>query len=481
MSKDRSSLNKVIAFAGGTWTGLVLLGGLFVYLGIATFLSPPEECERWLCRVDLYAAWPLKLLLGLLVTNILVATLYRLRPGAAHMGAWLAHFGVVVLAVGSAMYAASSVSGMAVAGRATATQPFAAVEQFFVKGTAALYVWQSDSGKGAQNPLGKLKAGALQAQPISSPDKDATLTPTDLMPSAMLDFQWRDDGPTIATAAELIVRDGQQTQGYVISNAYEQTCQVQTEQYAMNVLESVKWSSPPQPKAVKGKDTLTIWPGGEYTVAQADGGRRKGKYQIGQEFNLTLGGRELKLTVKRFMARSYMAMAPRPGQGPLARPALRVQVKLDQWEGPMWVMYQPVLTGAETFAPFNTLPLAGGRKLSLAFAPQAGKMPVPFAVTQVRAAEGPGGQPTGDVISTLVPRGPEGQAGDPQQCRLNQPVDFGKIRVFEGAVNWPLEVYYQVATRPGLWTIWVGCGLILVSLPYSFWLKPLLLRKEKRA
>jgi hypothetical protein len=483
MSKDRSSLDKVIAFAGGTWTGLVLLGALFIYLGAATFLSPPEASERWLCRFDLYAAWPLKLLLGLLITNILVATLYRLRPGLAHLGAWLAHFGVVVLAVGSAMYATRSVSGLAVAGRPSATQPFAAVEHFFIKGTAALYVWQSDSGqvRHAQNPLGRLKAGTLQAEPLQSPDKNVSLTPAELMPSALPDLEWRDDGPAVATAAELLVRDGQQTQGQVVSNAYAQTRQAERAQYAINVLEPVEWSSPPQPKAVKGKDTLTIWPRGEYTVAQADGGRRKGKYQLAQEFALTLGGRELKLTVQRFMERSYLALAPRPGGGPLARPALRVQVKLDQWEGPVWVMYQPVLAGPEAFSPFNTLPLGGGRALSLAFAPQAGRLPVPFAVTQVQPAEGPSGQPTGEVISTLAPIGPDNKLGAPRQCRLNQPADLGPLRVFAGDVNWPLEMYYQVTTRPGLWSIWAGCLLVLVALPYSFWLKPLLLRREMRA
>jgi hypothetical protein len=42
-------------------------------------------------------------------------------------------------------------------------------------------------------------------------------------------------------------------------------------------------------------------------------------------------------------------------------------------------------------------------------------------------------------------------------------------------------MYYQVTTRPGLWSIWAGCLLVLVALPYSFWLKPLLLRREMRA
>jgi len=71
------------------------------------------------------------------------------------------------------------------------------------------------------------------------------------------------------------------------------------------------------------------------------------------------------------------------------------------------------------------------------------------------------------------------------ECRLNRPAAVGGLRVYQS--TWspgpeaPEEVVFLVASRPGIRAVWLGCILACLGLPYAFYVKPLLLRRQGRA
>lgn len=467
MAAERKTLDRIIDFAGSTALGMSLLAALFVYLGVATLVSPAETAGPWAAGVDLYAAWPLKLLLGLLVTNILVATMWRLKGGWRQLGAWTAHLGVIVLAAGAGWFASRGVSGIAVASRSDARAPFGTVEQFFVRGTASAYAADFSAGQVhiVQSPLANLRAGELGGIELKSPIEGLSLSAVELLPSAAFDQQWRDDAPGDSPGASFRLADGEASGDFYVSSTFRVAAQIQGKGYSIAMAPvQIPASLPSQ------QGDLVLLGRNELTIFRADGKRQVVPFKLEQEMPLDLAGRQVKFTVHKLFSHLWRSATARPATGPMTQPALKIDIKLGTWQGSIWTPYLQAMTGAEFTGVVNQLPLPQGRLLSLQFAPQARALPVQFQVVQMPGSPWP----------AVAPVVGQGQLGQPQTCRLNQPAQLGPMRVFCGSFEgWPHQVVYQVATRPGIWAVWTGCILICLALAYSFFVKPILLPKAK--
>jgi hypothetical protein len=73
----------------------------------------------------------------------------------------------------------------------------------------------------------------------------------------------------------------------------------------------------------------------------------------------------------------------------------------------------------------------------------------------------------------------------PAEVRLNQPIRVGEFRISQQA--WDMDDPHRpqftvlgVTNRPAVPLIWAGCVLILLGMPYAFYVKPLPRRRRTK-
>jgi hypothetical protein len=89
-----------------------------------------------------------------------------------------------------------------------------------------------------------------------------------------------------------------------------------------------------------------------------------------------------------------------------------------------------------------------------------------------------------DYVSRLVVSEP-GREPYAATVSLNNPLDVGPFRISQqgwdmDSPDRPEYVVLGVSTQPGLQYVWAGCILIGLSMPYAFYVKPLILRRRRR-
>lgn len=196
----------------------------------------------------------------------------------------------------------------------------------------------------------------------------------------------------------------------------------------------------------------------------------------------------LTLTLERLLTHAYSAgeladtppdMAPQdPG------PAVRVEVAGKGWKLAQWVPF--VYDAHLDHEQMQTVRTPQGEEIQLQFSRLQHPLGATLQVENLTYQTYPGTGTPRDYICRLR----TSEAASPDQWRtvdvhLNQPTVAGGFRISQQ--GWdsedPFNARYTrlgVANRPGIGAIWLGCFLICVALPYSFYIKPLLRRRRER-
>jgi len=220
-------------------------------------------------------------------------------------------------------------------------------------------------------------------------------------------------------------------------------------------------------------------------VARPDGTRWHERLEVGKTLDVPLGGRTVRLTPRRFFehaARSLVPAgeipdAPAGSAGPPG-PALRVRVADGPWSRTTCV---PLSVGQH--APPQMIDLPGTRAVWLGFSPL--RLPLEGTV-QVTSAEfqtyPASGIPKDYICQAIVTV--DGTTGR-ETISLNHPVHVGRYQISQGSWSGdpsdPRQIVFLVASRPGLWAIWLGCAMICLGMPVAFYVKPLLMRRRPKA
>jgi hypothetical protein len=441
----------------------------------------------------LYACWPLKVLGGAVVITVVCASIFRIPFRPARLGAHLAHLGVILLAGGAVWYVAGSVSGYAVAHRVPASGQFGRVDRFYLEETGAVYVSRR-TGEGEQQTESPLPAlppgepGSKLSLSVASPPGSPALTVTDYLPSAHLQWQWRDDGLVDTPAVEVVVHDG--------PHAFRRT--LFPEEAFAPASDAGRYSVRFSPQ-LQADEAVAIARQGQRDIAwivragagparlwvfRPDGSRQEHDLQVGQEVSLALAGRPVKLQVLRFFSQPWLAGVAQAVQDDEAPPAVKLEIAFNGWRGSHWVGYyhsvRPVDPGS---LELPRLRLPDGSEMYFQFAPQSRPLE-PFSVAELRYLTRGGSGIPKDYVSLLAVLDPAGRPVQQLECRLNRPADVGRFRLYHS--EWrpdpehPTEAIFLVTARPGVWAVWLGCLLICVGIPYGFYVKPLLLRRTAR-
>ncbi len=102
----------LLGLFSSVWFGITILALLFVYCSIGSAVPPVRQ--HWaleMTEFEFFNWWPFDLLIALLVANMVVVTVRRIRFNAVNAGVWMIHSGIVVLALGSVYYFGTKVEG----------------------------------------------------------------------------------------------------------------------------------------------------------------------------------------------------------------------------------------------------------------------------------------------------------------------------------------------------------------------------------
>ena len=486
-----------VGLLGHPRTALVELGALLLYLAAASLWPPPPGADPGTPGA-LYAWWPLKILLGLLVLSMVCATLTRVPLRWSNLGVWLSHLGVIVLAGGAGWYVAGRACGLAVAVRRPDGQ-LTPVERLYLSDTAAIYVGTGGAGIGEQTPVTQmlsLKPGRTVKLPVDCPVEGVSISAREFLPAAELGYEWRDDGPAEVPAARIAVGDGPNLLRGVLCPRYGFARELKLPDCVIRLAGGDKSADDPTTRPERqDQDVVVISQAGDgraaVLVATSDGRSAQQEAGVGEQMRLNLAGREVVLIVERFFARAWRAWRAYPAESAAAGPAAKVQLTVGQWTGWQWLGFEEFLppqgvghAAGDLFPDeiIQRVHLPDGRTLWLGFAPQSRALGTPFRVVRHESPTYAGSDKARDYACWLAPAAPAPQP-EPLVCRMNRPVTIGGYRIYQqqwqGGAGSPRQISFMVSARPGMWAVWAGAVLICLGLPYNFYVKPLLLRRKK--
>jgi hypothetical protein len=148
--------------------GISLMLLTAVYIALGSGVAPVREYFE-MNEMQFFNAWPLKVLMGLLVVNLATVTWTRIPFTRPRYGVWCVHSGIIVLIFGMAHYYNMKVEGL------TMIPLGQTVDHFYDTDQRALYVQVSDGG-----------SGALASYPLESLPRFKTYLP-ELNNTAILD------------------------------------------------------------------------------------------------------------------------------------------------------------------------------------------------------------------------------------------------------------------------------------------------------
>lgn len=125
-----------------------------------------------------------------------------------------------------------------------------------------------------------------------------------------------------------------------------------------------------------------------------------------------------------------------------------------------------------------------GRKCYIELTPMRNPLPATIQLVGAEFDRYPGTNIARDYISHVVVTQP-GREPLRASISLNQPLTVGPFRISQNSWDMrnpdsPEFVAFGVSTQPGLEYIWAGCILLGVSMPYAFYVKPILVRRRRR-
>ncbi|MFQ5491773.1 MAG: hypothetical protein ACE5GE_13725, partial [Phycisphaerae bacterium] len=94
------------------WLGVSLLILIFIYSSIGSAYPPARQYWRLeMTEFQFFNWWVFDLLIFLMVANITVVTLRKIRFSAVNLGVWMIHTGIIILALGSVYYFGTKLEG----------------------------------------------------------------------------------------------------------------------------------------------------------------------------------------------------------------------------------------------------------------------------------------------------------------------------------------------------------------------------------
>lgn len=483
---DKSFGGKLAAFAGSTALAIIALSLIGAYLGLVSVLMQlaPQTLQRVLGRSDtaLYSHWLLVALICLLCFNLICASLQRVRPDLPRLGAWCSHLGILVLTAGASWYALSAVRGECLTTLATpetqSPAPHAGhwtpIESFYVENTFALHARYNDSDRTRWEPIEGLmpKQDKTFNATLACPFPDVTVQVTRYLAGAAL----TQEAPqallrvTDKTTHDVVVSPFYEGEGYAI--VYHPDASQQTLD---------KMLRPPPPN-VGNNNILVILAGQLKPTLVVLGSDRKVTSQEltpDKEQTVRLPNMELRLQLKGLTQRAGFSLAATkadPHKDQQATAAIEVKITSGQWQYLTFLPYQP-------FADFGEpldVPLPGGRRVGLIFSRIPQSLPARVQVTRTEFKAYPGSNVAQDFICDVdIDAHGRTSAG---QIRLNNPLQLGPYQLSQG--SWQpggpqvQQIVLGVASRPGVWLVYVGFVLICAGFPWAFYVKPAILRRR---
>lgn len=466
-------LYALVRGVGSIGFGMAVLGLTAAYLAAVSVAEQPLADWLGVPRERVYAWWPLPALCALVVLSMLAATLTRvpLRPACA--GAWLSHLGVAAIAVGGGWYAVAGEAGEC--GSAIEGGEYAPMTHVYLRNTAAVYLAETPGGPWRQLavpgldmanlpesdaaglvrldvPLAEAPGGtplratgvSLAPVPVNCAHGEAT--------HAMLRIE------RAGEVADVLVggRRTSERDGYTILFLPHSS----PEKLAKVTFAAQSGGRPP---GLEGRDMLLLMTGPEIptpTLIAFGPGLDPGPWKLprGASAELSPGGRRV-----RIRAESYARV--------VAPPHLLLTIG-----------GSPPREHAVPFAAFGRYAPAvpasvDGRPFWLRFSRARRPLPSEVRVVEPERVTFANSSMVKDYLCTLAVDGRR------EKLSLHEPVQVGRWRWTQGQwvpdADRPERIVFGVRSRPGLWLVWVGCGMVALGLPLAFYVKPLLLRRKE--
>ena len=91
--------------------GIALMAGVALYIALGSGLPRLREFFE-MNEMQFFNAWPLKLLMLLLLVNLIVVTWIRIPLTPPRYGVWCVHLGIIILILGTSFYYREKVEGL---------------------------------------------------------------------------------------------------------------------------------------------------------------------------------------------------------------------------------------------------------------------------------------------------------------------------------------------------------------------------------
>ncbi len=481
-----------------TWTGIVLLGLVVIYVGVASVMLylPEDELVSYtgMGREKLFTvildapattggAYGHPILLALvaaLCANMFLATLVRIRPSFVNAGAWISHMGVIVLAVGSLWYASAKISGDCASARVRGG--WTPINHVYLPDKYSLYILGADRSRTRQVEIEGIGRGVDDSQPTAPVVKvpgGLKLRVQDYFPSARIEQQWKDDSPNPAPAVLVHISDSGHGRNILLCPVYASKRRFFNRRY------EIRYNpSSPQIEATPPHDMVVITGTGKNNISmvikRTDGRRQALKMPVGEEVQAKLGDDKIGLELLRVYTHARWASRAIPvsEDHPGARPAIRVGLELGDWSSTSDLPLQ----GYAHLRPFQLVEVPGGRVVYLNFARRRVSLPATVQITDAQFLTYPGMAMPRDYVCDVLLYKDERESRT--KISLNNPLHVGPFQLSQN--TWrpagnprPQQIILGAATRPALPIIWTGCAMVVAGFLYAFYVKPIILRRRR--
>ncbi|MBI5726037.1 MAG: hypothetical protein HZA50_18905 [Planctomycetes bacterium] len=457
------------------WLGVSLGGLAAAYLCVASVI--PDRLAGLLGAPggNIFRHWLIVGMAGAAMLNMLLASILHVRRDLPRLGAWLAHGGAMVLAVGAGWFAMDARHGQAVSVKVPRANFWTAMDSFYLPDRFACYVRASIPGGGqTQTPLpiaDLQKIRTLDAPLAGLPDglsakaveylPDATLTDYVLLELAQGEKRRR---------VELTAVNPQhQADGFYI---------IYHPDISENALQELIGKNSPSGFStdvllvITRRDSPAL-----AVVVDPEGKSRSFDLNICRPVDLTVAGGAVRLEMLTGGLKAIAEHPPAAGERGICGPALLVECRGTDSAGKEWRSRQAV-----PFSQFQhislpaTIGLPRGGTVELGFAQASLPLPRQISICATTFITHPGSEVPADYICHLnIDRGENVRK---EVLQLNRPVMVGQYQISQGA--WlddprrPRMIVLEVSSRPGLWLVWLGMAILALGLVWSILIKPLL-------